>query len=78
MASRFIFLAVLALPFFLSACGDWELTQSHFPYGNQRTAGSGVLIVMANMMPEKDVKLEPVGRELSPEVIQDIQKIFED
>ena len=51
---------VFILPFLLMGCGDgWEVvrTTDVFPYGNQRTAGSGVMYVRAKMMPKKDLKL---------------------
>lgn len=52
---------VLAAPFMLTACGEgYEMikTDTMFPYGNQRTAGSGVAYVLAKMMPEKELVLE--------------------
>lgn len=50
--------------FLLAGCGEgYEMvkTNTMFPYGNQRTAGSGVAYVLAKMMPEKELKLEPVA-----------------
>ncbi|MCK6418780.1 MAG: hypothetical protein L6Q57_07580 [Alphaproteobacteria bacterium] len=61
--NRFLALAVMASSLLLTACGDeweWKLTTSVFPYGNQRTAGSGVIYVRKVMAQEKDLKLEPV------------------
>ena len=52
---------VLAAPFLLTACGEgYEMikTDTMFPYGNQRTAGSGVAYVLARMAPEKELVLE--------------------
>ena len=49
--------------FLLTGCGEgYEMvkTNAMFPYGNERTAGSGVAYVLAKMMPEKELKLEPV------------------
>jgi len=48
--------------FMLSACEGYEMikTDKMFPYGGKRTAGSGVAYVLAKMMPEKKLKLEPV------------------
>lgn len=49
--------------FMLTGCGDgYELvkTNTMFPYGNERTAGSGVAYVLAKMLPKKELKLEPV------------------
>ena len=46
----------------LAACGDgWEMVRVDdvVPYGNTRTAGTGVAYVRAKMMPEKELKLEP-------------------
>lgn len=57
--------------FFLTACGDgWEmqLTNTVFPYGNQRTAGSGVMYVRAKMLPKKELKIVPVERAREPVV----------
>jgi hypothetical protein len=47
---------------FLSGCGEeYEATlYQGFPYGNERTAGSGVTYVRANLMPEKGPVLEEV------------------
>jgi len=55
------FLILLLAPLALSACGEeWVAvkTTDYFPYGNQRTAGSGVVYVLAKMLPEHNVKLE--------------------
>lgn len=58
-------LSVLCLPLLaLTACGEgWEAqkTDQYFPYGNQRTAGYGVVYVRAKMMPEKELNVEPVA-----------------
>ena len=62
-------IAMLCLPLALTACGEgWEMQLSNtvFPYGNQRTAGSGVVYVRAKMLPEKDVKLEPAATAEAP------------
>ncbi len=44
----------------LSACEGYEMVKvdNVFPYGNERTAGSGVAYVLARMMSEKDMKVE--------------------
>ena len=58
---RFLASALLASALMLSACGDeyeWKLTNTHFPYGNQRTAGSGVIYVLKNMAPKKSIKAD--------------------
>jgi hypothetical protein len=60
---------ILAAPLFLAACGDgWEMvrTDTMFPYGNQRTAGTGVAYVLAKMMPKKDLNLKEVERPMAP------------
>ncbi|HRQ60141.1 MAG TPA: hypothetical protein PLO23_01265 [Alphaproteobacteria bacterium] len=66
--SMCILLATLSL----AACGEgsgWEmqLTNTMFPYGNQRTAGSGVAYVRAKMLPEKSISLENVKRDMTPQ-----------
>lgn len=78
----------LLSPLALTACGDgWQAqkTTSHFPYGNERTAGSGVVYVRAKMMPEKELKLEPMAEvkeetppAVEPEPVLDAEEIFED
>lgn len=86
---RSLTLALLASPLLLTACGEgYELirTDTMFPYGNQRTAGSGVAYVLAKMMPEKNLNLEsemvPVHREMQPraisneETLTDIREMF--
>lgn len=60
---RGLFLCVFALVTALSlaACGEgYEMvrTTEVTPYGNSRTAGSGVMYVQAKMLPEKELKLE--------------------
>jgi hypothetical protein len=60
---------LLATPFLLSACGEgWEMvrTDKLVPYGNTRTAGTGVAYVLAKMMPKKDVNLKSVERPAVP------------
>lgn len=59
---------LLAAPVFLTACEGYEMikTDTMFPYGNQRTAGSGVAYVLARMAPEKELKLEPVQTPAPP------------
>lgn len=44
-------------------------TDAMVPYGNSRTAGTGVAYVLAKMMPEKELNLQPVKREAEPEKI---------
>lgn len=65
MRTSVIRVAVLCAPLLLAACGDgWEAqkTTDYFPYGDRRTAGSGVVYVRKNMMPEKELKVEPVSQ----------------
>ena len=55
------FLALCTIPFLVAGCGpEYELvkTDTYFPYGNQRTAGSGYAYVLAKLLPEKELKLE--------------------
>ncbi len=62
MRKSLLRLCVLSTPLLLGACGEgWEFQKNDvvFPYGNQRTAGSGVAYVLAKMMPEKELKVEP-------------------
>jgi hypothetical protein len=75
---RILVLSAVSL-FTLSACDGYEAikTNTMFPYGNQRTAGSGVAYVLAKMMPKKELKLEAaepvakaVERDWKPEVIE--------
>lgn len=71
---KYMLLACVALP--LAACGEgyeMQLTDSYFPYGNQRTAGNGVAYVLAKILPEKQLKLEPVVRKQEP-VVQPVVK----
>ncbi len=77
---------VLASPLLLGACGArYELvkTDTMFPYGNQRTAGSGVAYVLAKMMP---AKTQPILQSVAPRPapqpqaapLQETKKIIED
>lgn len=64
-------LAVCAAPLLLVGCGDgWEAqrTDTYLPYGNERTAGTGVVYVRAKMLQEKDLKLEP---EMEPVAVEE-------
>ena len=57
---------LLASPLLLTACGEgYEMikTDTMFPYGNQRTAGSGVAYVLAKMMP---AKTQPILQSVAP------------
>lgn len=62
-------LALLCVPTILalSACEGYELVRTDaFPYGGQRTAGSGVAYVLAKMAPEKELKLDKQCGEKKP------------
>ena len=75
--SKTTLLSLLAVPFLLTACGEgYELikTDTMFPYGNERTAGSGYAYVLAKMLPKKEVKLETVQRDMQPEVVSTLPK----
>ncbi len=53
----------LILPLALTACGDgWEVvyTKDVMPYGNDRTAGVGVVYVRKVLMPVKTLSLKPL------------------
>lgn len=66
-------LALFSLPLLLGACGEgyeMQLTNTHFPYGNERTAGSGVIYVRAKMMPEKSLQLQPVQRDMQARAVE--------
>lgn len=73
MAFKRIALVSLSSMFLLAGCGEgYEVikTNTMFPYGNERTAGSGVAYVLAKMMPKKELKLEAVDRDWKPEVME--------
>lgn len=71
-------LTVCVLPvLFLAACdGEWEmkLVTDVFPYGNERTAGSGVAYVLAKMAPAMGANLETetveVKRVTGPSIVE--------
>lgn len=63
-----LIIALGCMPFLLTACGEgWEmkLTEAYTPYGNTRTAGSGVAYVLAKMKPERSLKL-PASETIAP------------
>lgn len=75
---RIVFLSASSL-FLLTGCGEgYEVinTNTMFPYGNQRTAGSGVAYVLAKMLPEKDLKLESVPKEVEREWKPEVKEML--
>lgn len=82
MKKTILRLAVLSAPLLsLTACGEgWEAqkTDTAFPYGNQRTAGSGVAYVRAKMLPEKELKIETAIEDIVevPKPTLDAEEIF--
>ena len=68
--------------FGLSACGEgYEMvrTTDVAPYGNARTAGSGVMYVQAKLLPEKELNLEKeMEEEVEEEVEEEIEEIIEE
>jgi hypothetical protein len=74
-------IALSALPFVVTACGEYEVvyTRDIFPYGDDRTAGSGVMYVPKKMMPAKELNLAPVSTEVKMRPKDDpLQKAFRD
>lgn len=73
MLKRSYLLALMSAPLLLSACGEgYEMIRTDaFPYGNQRTAGTGVAYVLAKMMPEKKLNLEPANQEVMQPVVRE-------
>lgn len=73
---------LMASPLLLAACGEgYEVipTQTMFPYGNQRTAGTGYAYVLAKMLPPKTQPiLQSVEPRSAPEPIQETKQIMED
>jgi hypothetical protein len=62
-------IVILAAPLMLAACGDgWEMVRVSdvVPYGNTRTAGTGVAYVRAKMLPQKELKLESSQPVITP------------
>ncbi|MFP4098507.1 MAG: hypothetical protein ACLFU1_06945 [Alphaproteobacteria bacterium] len=67
MSKSLLRLAILSTPLVLTACGEgWEAqrTDSYMPYGNSRTAGTGVAYVRAKLLPQKKLVVEPVMSEV--------------
>ena len=63
MSLRSLKYAIFMTPFLLGACGegyDQTRTDQWVPYGNTRTAGTGIAYVKAKMMPKKELNLSSV------------------
>lgn len=76
MRSSHLHVTLFGVALLLTGCGDgWEVqrTSEIFPYGNQRTAGSGVMYVRAKMLPEKEIVVE---QEKAPEAIKPADEVF--
>ena len=73
---------LLGLPLILAGCGEgYELikTDQMFPYGNQRTAGSGYAYVLAKMLPPKTQPiLKPVEPRPAPAQLEETKEIIQD
>lgn len=70
MSKALLRLAILSAPLVLTACGEgWEVsrTSDYGTYEMDRTAGTGVAYVRAKMLPEKEIVVEPMMEEISPE-----------
>lgn len=86
MSKSLLRAAILGAPLLLAACGEGyeaQKTDNYFPYGNKRTAGSGVAYVVAQMMPEKELNVTPevvapapVAAPVAP--VLDAEEIFND
>lgn len=70
MSKSLLRLVLLSSPLALAACGEgWEVQRvsDYAPYGNSRTAGSGVAYVRAKMLPKKELVAEPVMEKMKAE-----------
>ncbi|PCK00446.1 MAG: hypothetical protein COA45_01315 [Zetaproteobacteria bacterium] len=84
MGKSLLRVMVLCTPFMLVSCGEgWEAQRvdNIAPYGGSRTAGTGVAYVRAKMMPEKELKIEPMVEVMSEPVVEatpvlDAEEIF--
>jgi hypothetical protein len=63
-------LTLCLIPLALTACEGWVpvYTSDIFPYGNKRTAGSGVMYVRESMLPAKELKVEVPEEAVKEEV----------
>ncbi len=86
MSKSLLRLAIFSAPLLLTACGEgWEAqrTDSYVPYGDKRTAGTGVVYVRAKMLPKKELVVEPVmdNVEEEPSTVEPVleaEEIFSD
>jgi len=65
MSSHPIKYLLLCAPFLLAGCGEgWEMIRvdNVVPYGNSRTAGTGVAYVRAKLLPPREVNAAPVEK----------------
>ncbi|MBI1301820.1 MAG: hypothetical protein GC137_09220 [Alphaproteobacteria bacterium] len=75
MKSSFLRTFLILSTLSLGACGEgWEMqrTEEYLPYGNSRTAGSGVVYVRAKLLPKKELNIEP-----AQEVVEE-KPVFEE
>ena len=73
------FLIVLS-PLVLTACGEgWEMVRitDLAPYGNSRTAGSGIAYVRMNLAPPQDLKIINIQRDITPSVSEELNAMFD-
>ncbi|MGH1397811.1 MAG: hypothetical protein ACRBCT_01200 [Alphaproteobacteria bacterium] len=79
-------LALLCCPLFLAGCGEgYEMVKvdNYFPYGNERTAGSGYAYVLSSMLPKKELKVEEIAdeaieevkRDWAPEIVEEVKVV---
>ncbi|MCC7305267.1 MAG: hypothetical protein IT558_03295 [Alphaproteobacteria bacterium] len=87
MPSRSLRYVLFCVPLALAACGEgWEphRIDNMVPYGNTRTAGTGVAYVRAKMMQEKEMKLpateeaKPVKPVTEPDAVKSAEPVFEE
>ncbi len=69
------FAAFFVLIFALSACGQNYTPQKYtgFPYNNERTAGSGIEYVLANLAPPKGIEPEMISESTDDSAAEEIK-----
>ena len=87
-ARIFLLVAGIFSSLTLAGCGEgYEAVQYEgFPYGNDRTAGSGIANVRINMMPEKgprvdvqvDTKPQEITEPVEPEPVEEFPEKAEE